>query len=99
MIRITRAANDTKAVMVGITPGFPLKDQSEIWFVRNCSSEIEAQLLCELLQLKIGDNMALVRKASYFRGWKHAKAKKGGKRSVFTTAVSLLPWEKDEANV
>jgi hypothetical protein len=99
MIRITRSQNDPKAVIVGITPGFPLDNQKELWFVRTCASDIEAQLLCEMLRHKVDENMSVVRKASYFRGWKHAKAKKGGKRLLFPTAVSLLLWEKEEANV
>lgn len=99
MIRITMFQDNPLILWIALKPGFPLSNNEEVWLKRECASETECRLLCELLQRKIGDNMTLVRKVSYFRGWKHAKAKKGGKRIWFPTAVSLLPWEKEEANV
>lgn len=99
MIRITRATDNPKLLSIAVKPGFPLEEDTTIWFLHECASELEGQLLCELLQRNLGDTLAIIRKASYFRGWKHAKAKKAGKRIWFSTACSLLPWETKEAGL
>lgn len=99
MMRVTRASDNESILFVGIKPGFPLPENEEVWFQRECASPMECRLLCEMLQRKQGEQLSLLRKASYFRGWKHAKAKKGGKRIWFPTAFELLPWEKVEAGL
>ena len=99
MLRVRRSKDNPLELWIVVEPGFPLESTETIWMKRACASVIECQMLCELLQRKIDENMAEVRKASYFRGWKHAKAKKSGRRIWFPTAVSLLPWEKEEAGL
>lgn len=99
MMRVTRLTENAKVLWIAMKPGFPLRDNEEIWFMRECASDVECQLLCELIQRKQGEMLSLIRKASYFRGWKHAKAKKGGKRIWFPTSFELLQWECREAGL
>lgn len=99
MLRVMRSTENAMVLWIAMKPGFPLPENEEIWFKRECASAMECQLICELLQRKQGEQLSLLRKASYFRGWKHAKAKKGGRRIWFATAFDLLPWEKEEAGL
>jgi hypothetical protein len=94
MIRIVRSSDNPKLIWVAFKPGFPLGENEEVFFSRECASEIECKLLCEKLQSQLGLNMEEIRKVSYQRGWKQAKAKKGGKCTWFATHSAVLPWER-----
>ena len=96
MIRIIRSSGNNKLIWVAFKPGFPLGENEEVFFMRECASEIECKLLYEKLQGQLGRTMEEIRKVSYQRGWRQAKAKKGGKHKWFSPHSAVLPWEKEE---
>lgn len=99
MLRVIQSSDNPKVLWISLCPGSPLKEDEVVWFQRECASEIECTLLCELLKGAAHDTMTMVRKVSYWRGWKHAKAHKGGKMDWFAGTMNALLWEKNEVGL
>jgi hypothetical protein len=52
----------------------------QIHFTHQCNTETEAELLISHLGERQSEQIKRVRKEEFFSGWKHAKAKKHGKK-------------------
>lgn len=74
-IKITRNSN-----VIFVTIPTRLASEPEVHFAHTCNTEVEAELLHNYLLKSQGDRIAEIRRAEFLSGWKHAKAKKHGKK-------------------
>ncbi len=88
MISILREDNQ-QAVWVKVEA---LGDLPPLWFRRESASALECRLLCERLRQELGTRLEEIRRVSYERGWKDAKAKRP-RSTVFPTCTKVLDWE------
>lgn len=95
-IRVAKNDNPTQ-LFVGIMTGGVVRE--ELWFARDSASEIERELLREHLIASLNDTFERIRKVSYLRGWRDAKAKKKSKQQWFACYSDVLDWEKEEAGL
>jgi hypothetical protein len=73
-----RIGKNERIVLVSIVTD--LASESEIHFSHECSSGTEAELLCNYLRDRQHKKIQGIRKAEFFSGWKHGRAKKHGKK-------------------
>lgn len=66
-------------------------------FHRESASEIEKILLTKELKENLQRDMREIRRISYLRGWRDAKAKRR-KHDCFSSFPSVMSWEKEEVS-
>jgi len=89
-------SKDLQGLYVRITPEYPLSGVGPLDFYRAGASSIETLLLEQQLDNLIWSKMEEVRRVSYLRGWRDAKAHRV-KRTSFPTCVDVLDWENKDA--
>jgi hypothetical protein len=83
MIEIVREG--TKLV-VKITVWIPTLGERVYPCTWECGTEEYAGFLADAISLRMGNKLQAIRQEAYNKGWKEAKAKKGGRYSWFSRA-------------
>jgi len=91
-------SKDLQGLYVRITPGYSLDGVGPLDFYRAGTSSIETLLLERHLDKLLWSKMEEVRRVSYLRGWRDAKAHKV-KSTSFPKCVDVLDWERKDAGL
>jgi hypothetical protein len=90
-------ARNDNSVTVGIQTNLPQgytdgtsKPDRTVEFTHECNSDVEAELLLRYLKKRHTDTIRSIRRKEFFAGWKHALAKKHGRKwfSWFSDTLS-----------